>query len=170
MEAVSSIILIMALSPNLPIYTAPKTPAALQQVLFRLSHNVGQTGETLTQVFDSVFRTATAGSAISATQVVYASGNNAINKAQANALSTSRAVGIAPVAIANGAPGEYQLSGVVEVAGWGLTAGLVYYLSAVAAGGLVSTPDAVAGQYIVVIGKALATDKLVLQIAPGILL
>lgn len=170
MGAISSIILVMAFPLNLPIYTATKTPGALQQALFRLSHNAGQTSEESKKAFDSVFRTATAGSAISATQVVFASGNNAINKAQANALATSRAVGIAPTAIANGAQGEYQLSGVVEVAGWGLTTGLVYYLSAVTPGGLVSTPDAVAGQYVVVIGKALAPDKLVLQIAPGILL
>lgn len=105
----------------------------------------------------------TAGEAIAAGDAVYISAANTVSLADASAESTSRIIGVAGAAIANGALGKVCQSGVVS--GYtGLTAGSRYFQDPATAGGLTTTPPTGSGESIVQVGYAKSATELVLQI------
>lgn len=152
-----------------PILTSPRTESQLRTVLSRLEQNIEVLVTDLGDLEDRIIRTGTAGAAVAAGEVVYASSNGGVSEAQANADATSRVAGIALNSAALGEDVIYQSAGVVTGLS-GLTFNTFYYLSAVTPGLLVSTPDAVAGQYLVLVGLALTSTDLLLMPIAGILL
>lgn len=112
---------------------------------------------------------------------VYAVAADAYDKAKADAAGTSKLIGLAvPTSTAVAASGTVAVNGifVATTAQWdavagttgGLTFGTNYYLSAATAGLLTSTAPSTAGQYNVLVGVALSTTELRLNIQPRILL
>jgi hypothetical protein len=112
---------------------------------------------------------------------VYAVSAGNVDKAEANAQSTSEVVGlVADTSIATTVAGNVQTSGVVTatttqwdaVAGTsgGLAANTVYFLSPSTPGQITATAPSTVGQLVVRIGKALSTTQLELAIGPPILL
>lgn len=112
---------------------------------------------------DRMIRTGTASGAITIGDVLYAPSNGTVSRAVATAEASSYVIGIALQTVTNGNPVQYQVAGAVALTG--VTAGDQYYLSANTAGSVVSTPDAVAGEYIVLVGRAPADG--IMLIAPG---
>jgi hypothetical protein len=112
---------------------------------------------------------------------VYASGADAVKRAQANAKSTGKVAGLVyDTSIAAGASGNIAQSGVMvgTTAQWdavaGTTGGLVfntyYFLDPATAGKITATPPTTTGQVNVLIGLALSTTELELELSPPILL
>lgn len=93
-----------------------------------------------------------------------------IEKAQADAVANADADGICTKAANVDGVTEYCPSGVVELAGWGLTAGSIYYLSAGAAGAITTTAPSTVGQVVRIMGVAVSADELLVRIEQGILL
>lgn len=114
-------------------------------------------------------------------QVVYPPTNTHVDLARANALTTSKSIGlVAATAIASGAIGMIQTTGILTAttAQWdavtggsgGLTVNAIYYLSAATAGRLTTTAPTTAGQWVGQMGLALSATKLKLDIQQTILL
>ena len=112
---------------------------------------------------------------------VYAFAADAVKKAQANAKATSKLAGLGlSTTTAAGALGDIISEGVLvatavqwdAVAGTtgGLAFGTIYFLDPVTSGKLTATPPSTVGQCVVVIGVALSTTELDLQISLPILL
>lgn len=152
------------------IYTRPKTAGHLQQTLFKLERSLDLLGAFTDSLAEAVFQAAEATATVTAFQVVRSSGDGQITPAQATSQAGSDVIGIATAGGGIGASVQYQTVGAVDYTPGGLTPGAIYYLSATTAGAITTTAPSTAGQYVVVIGKATAADKLVLQIGQGILL
>lgn len=112
---------------------------------------------------------------------VYASAAGTVKRAQANAKTTSKVVGLVfDATIAAGAPGTIGLDGTLvgTTAQWdavtGAVGGLVfnttYFLDPATAGKITATPPTAVGQCNVVIGVALSTTEMDTQIEQPILL
>lgn len=102
-------------------------------------------------------------------EIAYIFDAGGVKKARADALATHEAFYFAAAAIAAGAAGFFQSSGVL--AGFvGLTAGATYYLSAATAGAMTTTPPSATGQYVVRLGKAVSTTEFEIRIERPILL
>jgi hypothetical protein len=112
---------------------------------------------------------------------VYNDANDGVKKAQANAASTQRLLGlVAQTSIAAAATGTIILNGVLSAttAQWdavtgdvgGLGFGTHYYLSPATAGFLTSTAPTVVGQYVLQVGRALSTTELMVEIQQSVLL
>lgn len=101
--------------------------------------------------------------------VVYISAASTGRKAQANAVGTKDAIAFAKGAISAAAVGSYQTDGILSGL-VGLTAGVVYYLSAATAGLMTNTAPSTIGQYVVRLGIAISTTELEIQIERPILL
>lgn len=154
-----------------PVNTSPKTPAHLRIVLDRLRNQISAAAsDDITELQNVVFITPTADSSFAIGDVVYASGMDTAELAIATGLSTSGAIGISVEVTASGIASKIQVSGIVENTGWSLTSGLVYYLSAITAGALVTTPDNTPGNTINPIGIAVSATKLRLLSVPPVLL
>lgn len=109
-------------------------------------------------------------------QPVYASASDGVKRAQANAKTTSKVAGLVyDATIAAGANGYIASSNILigTTAQWdaavtgqtgGLTFNSVYFLDAGNVGKLTTTPPATIGQCNVVIGTALSSTELELQI------
>lgn len=106
---------------------------------------------------------------------VYASANDSVDKAKADAVGTVNVIGlVAETSIAAAGTGGIQMDGVLTattgqwdtVAGTsgGLTKDVIYYLSAATSGILTSTAPSVAGQYVKEIGIAISTTELRINI------
>ena len=111
---------------------------------------------------------------------VYGSAAGHVDKARANASGTSRVLGLTREGIASAASGQIQCNGFMELstAEWdaafgtsgGLTVDTTYYLSAATAGlGTATCPSSV-GQLVIILGVAVSTEILRLQISEPILL
>lgn len=113
---------------------------------------------------------------------VYADGNDTVDLAQASSAGTSQAVGLASTAVAAAAAGEYIHQGPVSlttgewdaVAGTtgGLTVDNCYFLSDATAGVILeegSTSGLAAGDSVVLLGYAISTLTLLLNIEKPIL-
>lgn len=172
-----------------PVYPAPKTQSQLWNVIDRLKRNddainaelatvigdltaleaiVVALGGDVDELQGAIFATGTTTTNVTAGDALYASANGSVGRAQANAEATSIVVGIALQTVTSGNPVRYQVCGSVALTG--VTFGAEYYLSADTAGALVSTPDAVAGEYIVPVGRARANGILVIAPGPLVLL
>jgi hypothetical protein len=112
-------------------------------------------------------------------QVVYISGASTCRLARANALSTSRPVGLVKdTTIAAGVAGAVTTNGIVTATTvqWdavtggsgGLTPGTVYYLSSATAGNITSTPPSADDSFVCQLGVASSTTKLSMQVGPVI--
>lgn len=112
---------------------------------------------------------------------VYISGNDAMDKAKADASGTVGAVGlVADATVATTVSGNVAVEGVLVLTTtqWdaafgttgGLTAGTLYYLSAATAGVGTSTAPSTVGQYVMRLGRALSTTELQILIGSSILL
>jgi hypothetical protein len=103
---------------------------------------------------------------------VYGSAAGHVNLAEANALSTSKVLGLSTGTTTSGSSGPIQTDGIVSLttAQWntvtggtgGLTYNSIYYLSPSTAGGLTTTAPTTAGQIVAPVGLAISTTDLVL--------
>lgn len=152
------------------VYTAPKTQGHLLDTIWRLKHNLDIVGDFVNTLEEVIILSGVAGGTVTAGDVVYVSASNTVTRAQANAVNTSDVIAIALTGGTVGQAITFQVTGCVERVGWGLTAASIYYLSAGVAGALTTTAPTTTGQVVVVIGKTVTSDKLVLQIGQGILL
>lgn len=112
---------------------------------------------------------------------VYASGADTVKRAQANAKATAKLAGLGmDASIAAAATGNIITGGILvatttqwdAVAGTtgGLAFGTHYFLDPANAGKITATPPTTVGQCNVLVGIALSTTELELQIEPPILL
>lgn len=110
---------------------------------------------------------------------VYSSANSTCDKAQANAVGTTNVIGlVADASISAAASGAIQMGGILTattgqwdtVAGTtgGLTKDVIYYLDPATAGKLTSTAPSTVGQFVVMVGIALSTTDLKIEIQPRI--
>lgn len=150
----------------LPVYPSPKNHAHLQKVIDQLRKSIELTSNQLTDVDSSVRPTVTVDANVAVGQVVYATTADHVGLARANAIGTSKLIGIAGEAVTSGNDGFIVTAGLATVSNITLVTNTLYFLSAVTAGLLVSTIDATAGQFIVPVGRAVATDKLLITGGP----
>lgn len=112
---------------------------------------------------------------------VYGSAADTVKKAKADAKATSKLVGLGlDASVAAGGTGNIVTSGILAAttAQWdavaGTTGGLAfnteYFLDPATAGKITATPPTTVGQCLVLVGIALSTTELELQIAQPILL
>lgn len=113
---------------------------------------------------------------------VYSDANGGIKKAQANAVGTSKPVGLVGQApsIANGVAGAVTVDGIqsATTAQWdvvtgqtgGLTFNTTYFLDPSTAGKLTIVAPTTVGQLVVQIGQALSTTDLKINIQQSVLL
>lgn len=112
---------------------------------------------------------------------VYNDANGSVKKARANAIGTSRVIGLVKTtSIPNGASGEITLNGILTATTgqWdavtggsgGLVKDTIYYLDTTTAGMLTSTAPTTIGQLVVEVGIGLSTTEMLVRIRPEILL
>ena len=103
-----------------------------------------------------------AGESLAQGAVVYlaADGDWYNAKADASATSGPVALGVCPVAIGSGSTGVILIEGVVQITGWGLTTGALYYVDPNAAGNIIVGGPSSTGQQIRAVGHALASTTL----------
>lgn len=138
-----------------------------------------QSGDTVAAI-ETGQVTQTASVTLIAGNAVYSTSADAVSKAIATAVSTSVLVGLATTAISSSATGTIQNNGVLAlttgqwdaVAGTsgGLTFNATYYLSPSTAGLLTVTCPTTVGQTVVIVGHAISTTELVIDISEPILL
>lgn len=153
--------------PTQPVYTSPRSPAHLRDILSKLQQNVNNISGTITDVF--FFPIVSAAAPFTAGDAVY-SNSGVITKAQANANNPSKVFGFVSQDIGTGDDGTVQDSGYVTRPAWGLTPGALYYLSPSVAGAITPTAPTTAGQYVVEVGKAVSSTVLAIEIQQRILL
>jgi hypothetical protein len=106
----------------------------------------------------------TAGEALSQKDVVYLAADAKWYKAKADVAGTSGPVklGICPAGIGGGSTGVILTKGVLEVSGWSLTVGSLYFVDYGTAGGIlpVATFNPASGQQIRAVGHALSATAL----------
>ncbi len=143
------------------IYTNPKTWPQLRQVLQQISR-------CLSDFFGILIDEGVAAQAIDAGEVVYIPSAGNIDLADASAIATGRAVGVARENIASGASGEFVSNGKVTNTGWSLTPGATYFLSGTTPGAIVTAPDDTTEGTAVVqsVGFALSATELYVHIPP----
>jgi hypothetical protein len=133
-----------------------------------------QSGDYISSVDLPQLTNANAGSIVIGTPV-YASANDSVDKAKADAVGTVNCIGlVADTSIAAAGVGGIQMDGILAattgqwdaVAGTsgGLTKDVIYYLSAATAGLLTSTAPSTAGQYVKEIGIAISTTEMKIQV------
>lgn len=106
-------------------------------------------------------------------QPVYTDGAGSVDLAQADAVGTSRVLGlVAEASIASAASGTIKYAGILVNADWTtvtgsatLTPGANYYVDAATAGKLVTTAPDTAGQQLAYVGRAVSTTELAIEIA-----
>ena len=145
--------------PSLPIYIPSHIDSQLRALLARLQQNVEVLVTDLGDLEDVfIIGSSAASEAVSAGEVLYATGNDTVGRALATTAARSRVIGIGLFNAGMGDSVIYQNSGLITTSG--LTAGARYFLSADTPGALVTTPDATAGEYVVPVGYAVSTTKL----------
>jgi len=107
-----------------------------------------------------------ASGAIAAADVVTLTAAGAVTKAQSDSYGNCKGtIGFSNEAIVDTETGTIIVNGVVTKAGWGLTAGALYYLDDDTAGGITATySDLDVGDFVVVVGKALSATELLVDI------
>lgn len=112
---------------------------------------------------------------------VYASAAGSVKRAQANAMSTAKVVGLGyDASTAAAASGNFLVNGILTAttAQWdavagttgGLTFGTTYYLDPVTVGKITATAPTTVGQVVVSVGVALSTTDMDVSISQPILL
>ena len=132
---------------------------------------VGPRGEGL------VSYTLQAESNIAPGMALYINNSGNIERAIANATSTSFVAGLSTSVTILGGGCEYKMEGLLELNNWSdvtengtsaLSPGSFYYLSSSNAGKITPSPPSGAGNFVVQVGFAQSTTKLNLQIQPPI--
>lgn len=129
-----------------------------------------QAGDYIQNVEQTQLTNGNAGAIVIGTPV-YASANDTVDKAMANAVGTVNVIGlVADVSIAAAATGSIQSDGVLAattvqwdaVAGTtgGLTKDIIYYLDPATAGKITSTAPSTVGQFVKELGIAISTTEL----------
>ena len=95
-------------------------------------------------------------------KVVYVTGGGSAALARADSITTARAVGMTTDS------GKLRTEGQIDLAG--LTPGVTYYLSPTTAGEITSVAPSTPGHLVVVVGRALSSSVLDLELAQPILL
>jgi len=128
----------------------------------------GGGGSPITAIFDS---------AASEGMAVYIASDGHVDLAQADSDTTTGTVGLANADVLATATGDYITEGQISQTDWtavagstSLTAGAVYYLDPSTAGMITSTPTTTATEYVTVIGRALTSQILDIEIGQPILL
>jgi hypothetical protein len=110
-------------------------------------------------------------------QPVYVSGNNSVDAALADNVTTSEVVGLVLTGASSGNSGVILTEGSITKADWtavvgsaSLTPAATYYLSDTTAGALTVTAPTLRGRYVVRVGKALSTTVMDIEIAVDLLL
>ena len=139
-----------------------------------------QSGDTLGITSETGQLSQTADATLIAGNVVYTTAADHVGKAKADAAGTAFGVGLATAAITSAAAGIIQYNGIVTLstAQWdvafgttgGLTFNTTYYLSPTTAGLGTGTCPTTVGQYVVILGKAISTTELLLNIDEPVLL
>ena len=132
---------------------------------------VGPRGEGL------VSYTLEADSNIAPGMALYINNSGNIERAIANATSTSSVAGLSTSITNLGGGCQYKMEGLVELTDWSnaiengastLSAGSFYYVSSTDPGKITTTAPSGAGNFVVQVGFAQSTTKLNLQIQPPI--
>lgn len=140
-----------------------------------------QSGDSLGINAETIQQTNDESVAVVIGTAVYNDANDGVKRAQANALSTSKVLGlVSDVSIANGAQGSVQVDGILTAttAQWdavagttgGLTFGTDYFLDPANVGKITATAPSTQGQCVTKIGRAMSTTELRLMIGNPILL
>lgn len=123
------------------------------------------------------YQSAEADANISAGMAVYMTGAGHIDKAQADASGTSSVVGLLSADVSTGFSGQFQKDGAITLADWtavigstDLTVGAIYFLDPSTAGMLTTIAPTAIGEYVCVVGQAITTKILAIEIQPKILL
>lgn len=111
---------------------------------------------------------------------VYSVANDAVDKAKADAVGTTKCIGLVAASITAAASGPVMIGGIctLTTGQWdtafgtsgGLTKDTLYYLSAATAGLGTSTAPTTVGQYVVELGIAISTTELKIKVRQFILL
>jgi len=136
-------------------------------------------GHTHTGTLETI--TNGSGALVRKCMALYATAAGFASTAKADAYLTSEVIGLADQnVIGIDGDGPMRTSGILEAttAQWdartdsvgGLTEGVVYYLSKDTAGFLTTTAPSSVGEYVVRVGKALTTTKMLIEISQPILL
>lgn len=128
-----------------------------------------QPGDTLDTAADVVVLTNSDAAAAAIGEIFYIFGSNSVKKARADAAATAQAAVFAAAVITAGATGAFQSDGIIAGLS-GLTPGAVYYVSAVTAGAITTTPPSTVGQFVVRLGHALSATEFLIRIERFILL
>lgn len=107
---------------------------------------------------------ATADVPLSLGTVVYASGDERIDAAKADALETSIPVGLVTADVGADETANYISAGPITNPSWNLTPNQLYFLNADVAGGITATAPDTTGHYVVIIGVAISPTTLLVEI------
>lgn len=126
---------------------------------------LSQTAANVAAGSGSVRQAGTFGGTITAGMPIYrdAGDSNKLKAARANATGTASVVGISLNGGANGQPGNYQSSGQINL-GATLAVGETYCVSDAVAGQIVPIGDLGSGDYVTILGVAISTSLLQLDI------
>jgi len=133
---------------------SPRIVQALER-LNEIEQQLGGSGESIPATADVVMGKG---------QVVFASGDERVDLAQADALATSVPVGVTTEAAGENEIIHYVSSGVVTNDAWSLTAGNVYFLSSTVAGEITDTAPSNPGEYVIIVGTAISPTRLLVEI------
>jgi len=138
---------------------------------------VADTGQVGPRGVGLVSYTAEAAATMNSGFAVYLTNSGKVDKARANAASTSFVAGLSQVTVNQGGGCQYKMEGLLELNDWSnatengastLSAGAFYYVSSTSPGKITTTAPTGAGNFVVQVGFAQSTTKLNLQIQPPI--
>lgn len=164
-------------NPTIDLASGVATPGTYSSVTVDTYGRVtaGSTVEASTQV---AMTNANGGSLVIGTPV-YVSVGGSVDKADAGATSTTKAIGlVADTSIATTASGNIAVAGILTATTgqWdavtgqtgGLTGGATYFIDAGTSGLLTTTAPSGAGEYVAAVGIALSTTKMKIHIQPTV--
>ena len=176
-------------NPNGEVLTQPRTQSQLRSALDAAERNPGGLATRVTTLETNILlksegvtvKTNNNASPIVICSPVYSDGSTTVDLARANAVGTSRVLGlVASTSISASATGNIVVDGLftATTAQWdavtgqsgGLTAGSLYYLSAATAGRLTTTPPSGSGEVIQPVGEATSTVEFKFHPTTSILL
>jgi len=163
----------VAASPELDLRSGIVTPGTYTSVTVdtygRVTAGSGGTGSGISTTLQNNH-----GSTVVIGEAVYISGAGQVSKANANSGSTYTVIGLVKdTSITNTSSGDISIAGTLTATTgqWdavtgqtgGLTSGAQYYLSAVTAGALTTTPPSTTGHFVVNVGRALSTTVMLIN-------
>ena len=151
-----------------PVSTNPQSLSHLRVVIDRLRKQIEDTSTTIGD--GTVVLTSTASVDLSAGEVVYAPSAGSLAKAKADAVTTSKIIGVATANVLTGQLASVQSAGIITVSTWSLTANTIYYLDPSTAGAITATAPTIVGQVVIPVGIAVSETTMKLLLTPLVLL